>query len=202
MSRAGGRLGWRLFGPTRRIWPGSFVGSGVTLTSASEPHGGAVTPLYDAHAIDVYNYLFHRSRSQEIAEELTAETFISALRAIRTGAVTDPSVAWLVTIARNKLVDHWRRAEREQRILRSIHSTDLAEPHWDAPLERSRALEVLATLRPQYRLVLVLRYVDELRVGEVAALLQQSEHAVESMLARARRSFRAAYDAVGGDDRG
>ncbi len=67
---------------------------------------------YDAALPQVYGYLLRRCGSVEVAEDLTSEVFLAAVRG---EGPRDP--AWLTAIARNKLVDHWRRAERESRAL-------------------------------------------------------------------------------------
>ena len=49
-----------------------------------------------------------------MAEDLTAEVFLAAVRSVRAGKVERVTVAWLIGIARHKLVDHWRAQEREE----------------------------------------------------------------------------------------
>jgi len=55
-----------------------------------------------------------------LAEDLTAESFLAAVHAVRKPGAPDPSIPWLIGVARHKLADHWRRAEREQRGLRLL----------------------------------------------------------------------------------
>jgi RNA polymerase sigma-70 factor (ECF subfamily) len=59
---------------------------------------------------------------------------------------------------------------------------------------------VLDGLAPQHRAVLTLRYLDDLPVPQVAALLQRTVHATEALLVRARGAFRRAYVSTGGSD--
>ena len=73
--------------------------------------------IYRRALPQVYGYLLPRCGSAAVAEDLTAETFMAAVNASRQGSVTDVSVAWLVGVARHKLVDHWRRVARDQRNL-------------------------------------------------------------------------------------
>jgi RNA polymerase sigma-70 factor, ECF subfamily len=69
--------------------------------------------LYDDALPEVYGYLLARCRQRTVAEELTSEVFMAAVDSVRRAAVTDVTVAWLIGVARHKLLDHWRRAERE-----------------------------------------------------------------------------------------
>jgi len=69
----------------------------------------------------------------------------------------------------------------------------VAEDPWDVHLEALRARSALQRLAPQYRGVLTLRYLDDLPVSDVAALLNRTVHATEAMLVRARAAFRRVY---------
>jgi RNA polymerase sigma-70 factor, ECF subfamily len=108
-------------------------------------------------------------------------------------------VAWLIGTARHKLVDHWRRQEREGRSLRLVDVAVVDDP-WDVRLDALRARQVLDRLSPQHRAALTLRYVDDLPVPQVAALLQRTVHATEALLVRARNAFRRDYVSTGGSD--
>jgi RNA polymerase sigma-70 factor (ECF subfamily) len=150
-----------------------------------------IVSLFDRALPEVYHYLLHRCRQQATAEDLTSETFLAAVDAIRRGAVALPTAAWLIGIARHKLVDHWRRAEREARQLERLPVPDSVE--LDGPIEPGRAFTVLAELNPMQRAALTLRHVDGLSVPDVARLLGRSVHATETLLVRARAAFRLRY---------
>ena len=154
----------------------------------------ALLALYDDALEDVYGYLAARTRSATVAEDLTSETFMAAVDAVRDGRVPNLTVAWLIGVARHKLVDHWRRREREDRALTAVGS----EPEydvdpWDVRLDRAMAHDVLAALGAHHRSALTLRYLDELPVRAVAECLGRTEGATEVLLVRARSAFRSAY---------
>jgi RNA polymerase sigma-70 factor (ECF subfamily) len=102
-----------------------------------------------------------------------------------------------------KLIDHWRRQAREERGLNALGTTSRAddEDSWDVRLDALRARTVLAALAPHHRAALTLRYLDDLSVPEVAAVLERTVHATEALLVRARGAFRRSY-AVEGDSDG
>ncbi len=169
--------------------------------SGSEPavadHGRALLALYDRALPQVYGYLLPRCGSTVVAEDLTAETFLAAVTSVQRSAVQQVTVAWLVGIARHKLVDHWRRKEREERKLRVVHDADTdtsADDPWDAELDAAVAREVLAELGAHHRAALTLRYLDGLSVPEVARELDRTVHATEALLVRPRRALRSAYE--------
>jgi RNA polymerase sigma-70 factor (ECF subfamily) len=152
--------------------------------------------LYDAALPRVYGYLLSRCGSRELAEDLTAETFLAAVDAREGAPLTTP---WLVGVARHKLADHWRRVAREERNLRTAVPADECEDPWDEQLDALRARAVLDALPVHHRAALTLRYVDDLPVPEVAALLDRTLHATEALLVRARAAFRRAYESGEGE---
>lgn len=167
--------------------------------ASAEDQGDALLALYDRALPEVYGYLLPRCGSATTAEDVTSETFLAAVDAVRRGAVADLTVAWLIGVARHKLVDHWRRAEREERRLHRVAAEPARDDDpWDAHLDAVTAHAVLADLGPHHRSALTLRYLDGLSVPEVARHLDRTVHATEALLVRARGAFR---QAVGADDR-
>lgn len=153
--------------------------------------------LYDEALPQVYGYLLSRCGQRALAEDLTAETFLAAVDSVRRDRPV--GVAWLIGVARHKLVDHWRRQAREERSLSLVEMPAATDP-WDPLLDAVTARQVLGRLGPHHRLALTLRYLDGLPVPEVARLLDRTLHATEALLVRARAAFRRAYD-EGGEPR-
>jgi RNA polymerase sigma-70 factor, ECF subfamily len=167
----------------------------VNIRPGVVDHGAALIGLYDEALPEVYGYLVARCRDRLTAEDLAAEVFMAAVDSIRRDRVDDVTVAWLIGIARHKLVDHWRRLEREQRRLAAVASEpDDDDDPWDVQLEVLTARDVLARLGAHHRSALTLRYVDDLPVPRVAEILGRTIHATEALLVRARSAFRAAYE--------
>jgi RNA polymerase sigma-70 factor (ECF subfamily) len=161
----------------------------------------AFLAFYDDALPHVYGYLSARCGSRALAEDLTAETFLAAVNAVRKSAPPPMSRAWVLGVARHKLVDHWRRRAREERQLELLADTaqDRDEP-WDARLDALLVRRCLDRLTAQHRVALTLRYLDDLPVAEVASLLGRSLHATEALLVRARAAFRRAYAGEENDD--
>ena len=164
------------------------------LSSAAD-HGRVLLDLYDDALPQVYGYVLHRCRNRAVAEDLTADTFLAAVSSIERGSVQVVTTPWLVGIARHKLVDHWRRVERDRRNLRAVDDPDVDDDPWDAELDGFVARDVLEQLGAHHRAALTLRYVDDLSVPEVARILDRTVHATEALLVRARRAFRELYEA-------
>jgi RNA polymerase sigma-70 factor (ECF subfamily) len=155
--------------------------------------GDSLLALYDEALPHVYGYLLRRCHHPATAEDLTAETFLAAVHAVRWAKVDEPSVPWLLRVARNKLVDHWRRQAREDRRNEALDPEPLATDDWTDELDHGQAVATLRTLGAHHQAALALRYFDDLSVPEVAEALGRSVHATEALLVRARIAFRKAY---------
>jgi len=168
----------------------------VSEPTSSPDQGPALVALYDRALPEVYGYLASRCGSASVAEDLTSETFLAAVDAVRRGAVPELTVAWLIGVARHKLVDHWRRQGREARLAEEAASpaATVVEDDWDVRLDRMLAHETLAELGPHHRSALTLRYLDGLPVRQVAEHLGRTEGATEVLLVRARAAFRDRYE--------
>jgi RNA polymerase sigma-70 factor (ECF subfamily) len=145
---------------------------------------------------EVYSYLLRRCGSKALAEDLTSESLLGAVDRYLAGDVDHLSVAYCVGIARHKLVDHWRRQTREERLLRSVEGAarEVDGHSWDVELDGWHARDVLSRLTPFHRAALTLRYLDGLSVPEAAAVLDRTVAATEALLVRARREFRHVYE--------
>ena len=159
--------------------------------------GPALLALYPTALPHVYGYLLARCGGVALAEDLTAETFLAAVDAVRRDEPAAVSTPWPIGVARHKLADHWRRHAREERHLSSVAGWEdgEADDPWDTHLDAVRARDTLACLSPPHRAALTLRYLDDLPVPEVADLLDRTVHATEALLVRARSAFRRAYEA-------
>lgn len=174
------------------------------VTGPIEPAASSfLADIYVRALPEVYGYLQHRVQDIPLAEDLTAETFLQAARSLRDGTLATVTTPWLMTVARNKLIDHWRRQATADRALSAVASaSEDAMDDWDVRLDGLRAREMLSRLSAQHRAALTLRYLDGLGVAEVAELLERTLHATEALLVRARAAFRQSYEDEGGDRHG
>ena len=154
---------------------------------------------YDRMLPRIYGFVASRCGGPgPLAEELTQQTFVEATRRRATFDGRSEVATWLCAIARHKLADHFRGLEREERRHQRLIVREVPPPGavsaWDATDERDAIDRAIRTLPAAQRAALVFRHLDGLSVREIAALLYRSESAVESLLARARDGFRAAYE--------
>lgn len=153
---------------------------------------------YEAAVVRVYRYLQGRCGGDAaLAEELTQQTFVEAIRHRSTFDGRSDSSTWLIAIARNKLTDHFRQLEREERrrlrmVVREI-AIDGGHDAWTKGEDRDEILNALRGLPAAQRAALVLHYLDGLSVREVSSAVGRSESATESLLTRGRENFKARF---------
>ena len=156
---------------------------------------GDFAAVYDECVFQVYGFLAYRLSSREQAEDLCQLTFERALRAWpRYDRARSAPLTWLLAIARNLLIDHYRRqpAVKEWPIEAvdeaRLPSSTLPGPDLglDAGLERA-----LGSLTPRSREVIALRYGADLSGPEIAALSGLTLDNVQQILSRALRQMRA-----------
>jgi RNA polymerase sigma-70 factor (ECF subfamily) len=153
--------------------------------------------VYDQHVWDVYGFITYRVRDRHLAEDLTQETFIRALRA---WPRFDPRKAsertWLLVIARNLLIDHHRRdrsdpeAEIDERALPSTPGPEADLARW------SELSDALAELNDRDREIVALRFGADLTGPEIAEVLGLSLSNVQQILSRSLRRLRVSLEGV------
>jgi len=152
-----------------------------------------IEKLYAAHHQEIYIYLSRMLRNEELAADLTQETFVKAFRAFDTLADQTRARAWLYQIAGRTALDELRR----QRIVRFIPwsgesrgtgaSAEDTALHGRLSAEMERAL---AAVPPRQRQALLLAEIGELTGVELAETLGVSHEAARALLTRARESLR------------
>ena len=151
--------------------------------------------LYDHYQGSVYRFVYYRTRSQTLAEDLTSETFLRALRNMSGFRWQGKDFgAWLMTIARNLCADHYKagRTRLEQ-------TTDDMGVHDDATegpenavlagLTNEVLLDGLRQLSEEQRDCLIMRFLQGLSIAETAEVLGRSEGAVKQLQLRGVRNL-------------
>jgi RNA polymerase sigma-70 factor (ECF subfamily) len=166
----------------------------VIATEGQQPaiSPAAFAAFYDRAASEVFRYLARRLLGDRaVAEDLTQETFAAVVAGAMAGRPEALTMPWVMGTARHKLIDHYRGAARAERHLAAVwaQGPDPAETDELDTADPAEVLEILRGLSPEHRLVLILKYVDELSAQEIAPMLNRSLHATNSLLSRARRAL-------------
>jgi RNA polymerase sigma factor (sigma-70 family) len=150
--------------------------------------------LYDEHVFAVFGFLAYRVRSREEAEDLTQLTFERAVRAwSRYDARRASARTWLLAIARNLLIDHYRADRSSAHApLEDVPDAAMATGGPDASLGVSPELaDALGTLGDREREIIALRYGADLNGPEIAELCDLTLANVQQILSRSLRRLRA-----------
>jgi RNA polymerase sigma-70 factor (ECF subfamily) len=166
------------------------------LEQAQNGDAEAFGQLYEHFATSIYRFLFAKLSSPQDAEDLTGEVFLRTWQALpsyrRQGA---PFAAFLFQVARNALIDQYRRSGREGP---NLSPEDDQVPDQDADPADAVALHFehqelhhkLGQLREDYRLVLELRFLGELSPTEIASVMERTPGAVRVLQHRALKALR------------
>jgi RNA polymerase sigma-70 factor (ECF subfamily) len=154
----------------------------------------AFAQLYDEHLNGIYRYVLYKVGDQTLAEDLTADVFAKAWEGIgRFQWRNLPFEHWLVRIARNVVIDHWRAHRRPTSPMDGLDnapSEDPAPEEWVArDLEVEGLARALGALPDDQRDVLVLRFIEGYSHADVAAALGKSEVAVRQIQVRGLRGL-------------
>lgn len=144
--------------------------------------------FYRAHLPAVYGYLLRLCAGNKAqAEDLTQDVWFVLVDELQRGHTERADQRWLISVARSRFIDQARREQRLRSKLSLLRRVDERE-HVDPT--SGEVLDRLTRLQPLHRAVLVLRYVDDLSVPQVAATIGRDLTATNSLLARARAELR------------
>lgn len=163
--------------------------------------GQAFGLLYNRYVDTVFRYVLFRVKDRALAEDVTSETFLRALRRIGSISYQGRDVgAWFVTIARNLIFDHMK-SSRYRLELASADPTDAApagEISHSGPdtqvitdATNDELMRCVARLGEDQREVVTLRFLQGLSVAETAAVMQRAEGAIKALQHRAVRRLAA-----------
>ena len=151
--------------------------------------------LYDHYQGSVYRFLFHRTRSATLAEDLTSETFFRALRSMQRFRWQGKDFgAWLMTIARNLATDHFKAGRTRLEMTtedmgQHDDATEGPEAMVLAGLTNEILLKALTELPDEQRDCLVMRFLQGMSIAETAAVLGRSDGAIKQLQLRGVRNL-------------
>jgi RNA polymerase sigma-70 factor, ECF subfamily len=160
----------------------------------------AFAALYERYVDQVFAYVHRRVGHRQLAEDLVGDVFLRAFRRLSTFEWQGVDLgAWLVTIARNRVHDHFKSARfRLERSTDEVRDPAPAASTPDDPeriavaRDLARALgTALAGLRDEHREVIELRFVHDLSVAETAAVMDRTVGATKALQYRALKALAA-----------
>ena len=159
--------------------------------SGGDPADGTLE-FFRLVADDVHRYISRLTGGDvQLTEDIVQETFVALFRQRRNAPDVPIGVGWVMTTARNRLIDHARSRQRERARMEHHAREVLEAPALDYnAVSADQARWLLRCLPEQERTALALHTVDQLSIAEVATLIGRSAEATTSLIARARRRLR------------
>lgn len=160
----------------------------------------AFESLFLSHYPRIHSFLRHMVGNDEIASDLTQETFLEAHQSILKLRDESKFNGWLYRIAHNEALNYIRREEQFKNLLHLLpwpwysDRTELMD--MPGVEEREILKQALARVSPKYRACVILQIIYEMPQKEIAALLNISRNSVSNNVTRGLRQWKAAYQSL------
>ena len=162
------------------------------LIEAAQRDPARFADLYELNFERVYAYVVKRVQDRAESEDLTAEVFHQALANLKRFEWRGiPFAAWLFRIAANLISDRWQRSGREVTDEESIGSAQVSPAAIEEVERRATLFRLVDTLPAEQKRVVVLRFVEQKSIKEVASAIRKTEGAVKQLQFRALSTLKA-----------
>lgn len=162
----------------------------------------AFSKIYDQHIDKIYRFIFLKVNSQEVAQDLTSETFLRVWEKFKQenkNPIENPQ-AFLYQTARNLVIDYYREKGKARVV--SVELAPIIDPRTDleetarqrSDLETIRT--ALADLKEDYQNVIIWHFLDDLPISQVAKMLGRTEEATRVLLHRALKTLREKINSI------
>lgn len=159
----------------------------------------AFADLYATYLHTVFRFVYVKVGNRQLAEDITQETFVRASRRVAAFTWQGKNVAaWLITIARNLTVDHFKSHRYRYELLSEDPYSGSRDPHselgnpeteTEACVQNKALMTALEQLNEEQREVLTLRFLKEKTVAETALIMRKHEGAIKALQYRATRAM-------------
>lgn len=153
--------------------------------------------LYDAYSERLYRFIYFKVTNRQEAEDLSSQTFLKIWQYALEGKLKtkESFQAFIYKVARNTVIDHYRASQKKKKDVSLDAAATVADQHspadvMDTTLAMSRVEEKLRSLKSEYQEVLVLHYLNELSIHEIASIVDKKKGAVRVLLHRALKALK------------
>ena len=154
--------------------------------------------IYDRYVERIYRFIFFKVGSKADAEDITSETFLKTWQYIKEGKPIKNLNAFLYAVARNLVVDHYRtqakKYDTEEGIVGDIRSDANIAGKMELKSDAEQILRAMKTLKDEYCEVIVLRFLDDLSIGEIAKIIDKSSNNTRVLVHRAVGALKKAVE--------
>jgi RNA polymerase sigma-70 factor, ECF subfamily len=170
---------------------GAGTGPYAVVTADTGPRAALAEQLFTANYPKLAGWVRRLVDDEDTAHEIASEAFVRLLSKWTSPDKLDNPQSYLFMIATNLVRDHWRKAERERRAMRSVTAGSDPEPSTN-PAQDVDVRELIAALPARLRDPFLLHYYAGFGVKEIAALVKRPEGTVKADLYHARARLKEA----------
>ena len=156
----------------------------------------AYSQFYDLYITRIYRFIYFKVNSVNDAQDLTSEVFLRLWQHIKESREIKNMNAYVYMMARNCVIDFYRERTRDRELsLESDQVLEIPDEQRDILAQQMKNSDLesiltgLSNLKDEYKEVLVLRFLDELSITEIADVLGKSKGAVRVLLHRATKTL-------------
>jgi RNA polymerase sigma-70 factor (ECF subfamily) len=157
--------------------------------------------VYKRYQPSIFNFVKSQINNYQTAEELTQDIFIDFIEALRDFRFQSSLKTFLFSIARHKVVDQIRKRKIKNILFSRLPSYIIEslkvvfiDDEIDKKELKEKITKILDSLPNDYRVILRLKYIEGIKIKEIAGKLKMNFKATESLLFRARKSFIKVYN--------
>ena len=167
------------------ISPARIETPGELIDQARKGDAKAFGTVYELWVDNVYRFVYLKTKDEDVAEDLTAEVFLKAWKGLRTyqPRAEVKFSTWLFAIARNAVIDYYRTTRQSLSFEDLPEIADLNEV--DLYPEQTNLRDALARIKPEYRQVLTLRYIEDVPISRSAQIMKKKEGNIRALTNRA-----------------
>jgi RNA polymerase sigma-70 factor (ECF subfamily) len=167
------------------------------IEQAVEGDSSAFGSLYDHYQPMIYRFVIIKVSSREEAEDITHQVFLSAWQKVGSYKHRGfPFSSWLYQIARNQVIDHYRSKKNDVSLEKvdpdAFANTVDQQADLTIKLQLEKVRAAIASLKPDYQDVIIMRFVEDVSLRETAAALNKSEGAIKLIQHRAVKELKKA----------
>lgn len=179
---------------------GNSLKNQYLLFRAKNKDPESFTKVYDLYVERIYRFIFFKVASPEDAQDLTSEVFLKTWQYINDGKEVKNLNAFFYKIARNLIIDHYRKTSLSQKDISLETEKESMEQQVEMAKDELKQIETklaienieskLRELKEEYREIIILRYIDGLSIGEIASIVDKKKGTVRVLLYRALNTLK------------
>lgn len=164
----------------------------ILTIKASQGDSNSFGLLFDKYSKKIYRFIYYKVSIKEVAEDLTSQCFLKIWEQISIGTKIHHFQAFCYKIARNLIIDYYRSREKEE--LPLIYQIEHKEAEKfqfspDENLDQEQLEKILLNIKSDIREIVVLRFIDELSIKEIAEIVDKSPSNVRVIIHRALKEL-------------